>query len=300
MSIDNGKPPGPALYDLNTTARLVRTRTTDGVLLHGLTTDRAAGQAVLAIHGAWGNFYNSPVADLIEPAAARGWMGLSLNTRGHDLGTLGDGEACVGFMRDLFEQAPIDLDAAAGVLRARGAERVLAVAHSYGSHKLTSWVAGGGAPDVRGVALLSPAPALAVGARWFVDGAVEHYIARAAAAVAAGEPHRLIVLSSTAPVPMVAEAATVLSTWSPNTRADSTRYVPEIAVPLLVLVGAREPAGYRQRAEDVAAAAADAELLVLDDDHYYARDRAGMSEAIFDWAVRRHVLSVEPPPKEET
>lgn len=63
-------------------------------------------------------------------------------------------------MRDIFEQAPADLDAAAAVLTDHGVERVVAVAHSYGSHKLAYWLAGGGGCAVTGVVLASPAPPL--------------------------------------------------------------------------------------------------------------------------------------------
>ncbi|MGE3619361.1 MAG: alpha/beta fold hydrolase [Acidimicrobiia bacterium] len=272
------------------TARFVRTRTRDDVVLHGALVDTGGTDGVLAVHGAWGNFYKTPVHDLLEPAARRGWSAASLNTRGHDLGTLGDGEPCIGFMRDLFEQAPIDLDAAAGVLRDAGVARILVVAHSYGSHKVAYWMADERPADVRGLAMVSPAPLLDDGARWFVEGALEHHIARAAAAVAAGEPHRLIVLSSSAPVPVVAEAATVLSTWRPGTNADTMRWAHAIDVPVLVTVGGREPSPYRRRAEEIAAALPDAELVVVDDDHYYGRTRPELAATVLDWAERRAVL----------
>lgn len=81
---------------------------------------------------------------------------------------------------------------------------------------------------------------------------------------------------------MVAEPATVRSTWAPDTLTDATRHVPALEVPVLVTVGAREPSAYRAKAEQVAAAARDAELVVLDDDHYYAADRARLSETVLD------------------
>ncbi len=270
---------------------LVTTRTTDGVLLHGaLSAPEAARGALLAIHGAWGNFYGTPVVSFLDAAPARDLAVLSMNGRGHDLGSLGDGERCIGFMRDLFEDAPKDLDAAADLLAVRGLAPFVAVAHSYGSHRTTYWQAQSGARKAAAVVLLSPAPELQAAARIFVDGAVEHHLARAAAAVAADRPERLIVLSSNAPVPMVAEAATVLSTWGPETEADSRRHVGVLEVPVLVVVGSREPDGYRRRAEQTAAAAVDGELVVVDDDHYYRRDREGLVALVLDWIDRRGVL----------
>ena len=267
---------------------LVQTRTTDGVLLHGAlrAPERPRG-ALLTIHGAWGNFYGTPVASFLDRGPGRGLAVLSMNGRGHDLGSLGDGERCIGFLRDRFEDAPIDLDAAAGMLEQRGLDPFVAIAHSYGSHRTTYWQAQPSSRKAAAVVLLSPAPELQAAARVFVDGAVEHHLARAAAAVAADHPERLIVLSSSAPVPMVAEAATVLSTWGPTTEADSRRHIGALDVPVLVTIGSREPEGYRRRAEETAAAARDGELLVLDDDHYYRRHRDDLLERVLDWIERR-------------
>jgi len=275
---------------------LVSTRTSDGVLLHGaLTVPERVRGSLLGVHGAWGNFYGTPVAQFLADAPVRGIAALSMNGRGHDLGSLGDGERCIGFLRDLFEQAPLDLEAAARLLQDRGIGRFVSVAHSYGSHRTTYWQAQPGSLRAAGVVLLSPAPELQAAASVFVDGAAEHHLARAAAAVAAGHPERLIVLSSGAPVPMVAEAMTVLSTWGPDTEADSRRHVGTLEVPVLVVVGAREPAAYRRRAEETAAAALDGELVVVDDDHYYRRHRAELSTLVLDWIDRRELLGPTTP-----
>lgn len=268
---------------------LIRTRTSDGVLLHGALTGRGSREGILAVHGAWGNFYGTPVFDLLEAATDHGLAALSMNNRGHDLGSLGDGEPCIGLIREHFEDSPLDLDAAAEVLTETGVERMICVAHSFGSHKASYWMAERRPPEVSGLVLLSPGPRLQTTEKWFVDGTVDHYLEIAAEAVAEGEPHRLIVLSSTAPVPMVAQASTLISIWAPDTLAASEQHLPKVSVPVLVTIGEREPAPYREKAESVAASAVDVELIVLPDDHYYSKDRAGMIEVILDW-TRRHGL----------
>ncbi|MDA8267074.1 MAG: hypothetical protein M0013_01690 [Actinomycetota bacterium] len=275
----------PVLVDL------VCTRTSDGVLLHGaLAGPPSAAGALLGIHGAWGNFYGTPVARFLRDAPNRGLAALSINGRGHDLGSLGDGERCIGFLRDRFEDAPLDLQAAADLLAERGLHPFVAVAHSYGTHRATYWQAGEHASRAAALVLLSPAPELQAAADVFVDGAVEHHLARAAAAVAAGHPEQLIVLSSSAPVPMVAAAATVLSTWGPDTLADSRLHVGSLPMPVLVVSGSHEPAPYRERAEEVADGAPDGELVVLDDDHYYRRDPDALTETVLAWLDRRRVF----------
>jgi hypothetical protein len=272
---------------------LVSARTADGVLLHGaLAAVHGAHSGALGVHGAWGNFYGSPVADLLRAGPERGMTVLSLNGRGHDLGSLGDGEPCIGFIRDRFERAPLDLEAAAGLLAA-AVRRVAVVAHSFGAHRATYWQRQEGSRPAAAVVLLSPAPPLQTTVHAFVEGSAEQYIARAAAAVAAGHPERLVTLSSTAPVPMVAEAMTVLSTWDPATLANSLLHVPHLRMPVLVTVGRSEPAAYREMAERVAAAAPDGELLVLADNHYYSRDRAALSATVLDW-LAAHGVSGRP------
>lgn len=82
---------------------LLTTRTSDGVLLHGVRTGPpVARRGVLAVHGAWGNFYGTPVAELLSAGPEHGLAVLSANLRGHDLGSLGDSERCIGFVRDRF------------------------------------------------------------------------------------------------------------------------------------------------------------------------------------------------------
>lgn len=272
---------------------LVRTRTADGVLLHGALTGRGSREGLLAVHGAWGNFYATPVFDLLEAATDHGLAALSLNNRGHDLGSLGDGEPCIGLAREQFEDTLPDLDAAASLLEDTGAQRMVCVAHSFGAHKASYWMAERRPAAVSGLVLLSPGPRLQTTQEWFVEGSLDHYLALAGEAIAQGEPHRLIVLSSTAPVPMVAQASTVLSIWGHDTIAASEQHLPRVSVPVLVTIGRREPRPYREKAETVAAAARDAELVVLDDDHYYSRDRAALLEVIFDWTRRHGLLKLD-------
>jgi len=267
---------------------LVCTRSTDGVLLHGALVEAPSSQlGVLAVHGAWGNFYATPVAGLLAAGPAAGLTVLSMNARGHDLGSLGDGERCIGFARDVFESAPADLDAAANLLAERGVDRLVAVAHSYSAHRVAYWQAESPSWRAAGAVLVSPAPMLATSGDVFVEGSIGQFVTAAAAAVSVGEPERLIVLSSRAPVPMVVSAATLLSVWGPDTLADSRLHVPQLSAPVLVISGGREPPAYRVMAEQTAAAATDGELIVLDDNHYYSRDRSALTQVVLDWIGRR-------------
>lgn len=274
---------------------LVSTRTDDGVLLHGTRVvggDPSLG--LVGVHGAWGNFYANAAVPVLDAVAARGrWTTVAMNLRSHDLGSAGDGEPCHGFVRTPFEACVADLDAALDVARDAGAESIVVIAHSFGAHGVCYWLKEQRPDDVVGLVLLSPAPRLQGGARWFVDGSVEHHLARAAVAVASGVEHQLIVLSDRAPVPMVAEARVALSVWGPDSRARAEEYVGDLDLPVLVTVGGREPPAYRERAA-VVAAAAGVEVVTLDDDHYYANDPATAVSTVLDW-IDDHVAEFAVP-----
>ena len=271
-----------------TPVTLVSTRTSDGVLLQGALAgpdDAVAG--IVAVHGAWGNFYSGPPAELLSAGPERGYRVLALNLRSHDLGSLGDGGPCIGFIRHLPADSALDLDAALGFLLDGGVERVVVVAHSYGAHLAARWLRLHAPPAVTGAVLVSPAPPLPLAARWFVEGAVEHHFALAARAVAEGDPHRMLVLSSTAPVPMVAEAATILATWGPQSDVLGHQNVSDVGVPFLVTAGLQEPSIYRDYITLVAQTAPDAEFELVDEDHYYAGDRPAFARLVLEWCGRR-------------
>jgi pimeloyl-ACP methyl ester carboxylesterase len=268
--------------------RLLSVRSADGVLLHGaLAGVEGRREGVIAVHGAWGSFVASPTCELLRAGPRRGLRVLALNNRGHDVGSLGDGEPSIGLAGERFEDCIHDLDAAADVLAAHGVERYAIVAHSFGCHKAAYWLRTRAPAGCAACVLLSPAPPLSAAGRRFVEGSVDEHLRDAADAVAAGDPRRLVVLSRHAPVPMVAEAATALSLWAPHTQARSLLHLGAVRVPVLVVSGAREPAVYRDEARRTAEAAGGAEIVVLDDDHYYSAAREAMAEGVVDWALRR-------------
>jgi pimeloyl-ACP methyl ester carboxylesterase len=279
-------PPNALVWDAP--VRLVAVRTADGVLLSGaLAGSDGRREGIIAVHGAWGSFSASPTSELLRAGPRRGLRVVALNNRGHDVGSLGDGEPSIGLAGERFEDCVHDLDAAADLLAASGVERYVVVAHSFGCHKAAFWLRTRVPAACAACVLLSPAPPLSAAGRWFVEGSVDGHLREAAAAVAAGDPRRLIVLSRHAPVPMVAEAATALSIWGSQTQARSVLHVGDVSAPVLVVSGAREPAVYRDEARLTAQAAMHGELLVVDDDHYYAVAREAMADRVVEWAVAR-------------
>ncbi|MGE0796599.1 MAG: alpha/beta hydrolase [Acidimicrobiia bacterium] len=271
---------------------LVSVETGDGVRLHGALAGRPGGPAVLGVHGAWGNFYATPVFELVRQAAERGALALTLNGRGHDLGGADDGAPSIGLMRERLELAPLDLEAARQALEARGGSRYVVVAHSYGCTRATYWLARTRPPGCVGLVLLTPPPPLWETSALFVDGDLEDHFSAARRAVAEGDPDRLVLLRPGGRMPVIAEAATVMSIWAPESSSRVLPHLPHLDVPTLVVVGGREPDAYLREAELALGAARDAELVVLEgENHYYRRDRAALGAAVYDWIERRQLFA---------
>ncbi len=231
----------PDDHAVHVDATLVSTLTHDGVRLHGALAGPPGATGVLAVHGAWGNFYATPVFETLRQAKARGYRVLSMNGRGHDLGGLDDGARSIGLMRERLDKAPMDLEAARQVLVADGVERFVVVAHSYGCVRATYWLSISQPQGCLGVVLLSPAPSLEATADQFVGGDVHELFAEARAAIVDGAPHRLIMVRPYGRVPVIAEAATVMSIWAPEAAAASSADVHTHDVPVLSVVGAQNP-----------------------------------------------------------
>jgi pimeloyl-ACP methyl ester carboxylesterase len=271
---------------------LVTTRTADGVQLHGAMAGTPATGGILGVHGAWGNFYATPIVEFLRQAADREVLALSLNARSHDLGGMDDGARSVGIMRERLDYALDDLDAARGLLELGGADRYVVVAHSYGCARATYWLSTNAPPGCVGVVLLTPPPTLASTAAFFIDGAIEDHFDSAREAVHEGEPERMIVMRMNGRIPMLAEAATVLSIWGPDSVSRCRLHLPRISLPILVLVGEGEPPVYRDEAVLTTEAAEDATLVILDgEDHYYTRNRAQLGSVVFEWIANRKLFA---------
>lgn len=262
---------------------LVTVRTADGVRLDGaFAGPPEAFSGVLAVHGAFGNFYTGPPSELLHSAPPRGHVVLSMNLRSHDLGTAGDGEPCIGFVRDRFDQCRHDFDAATAQLRIR-ADRYAIVVHSFHCHKVLAWLATEPAVPPYAVVLLSPGPHPRSLQKWLLDKPLDDFLRTARDHVEAGRPDHLMVLTAKSDAPMVAEAQTVLSTFGWDFEAEGLRVAGELDIPALVTCGSREIPIYRDYAAKMAGTLPAGELVELDDTHSYDQDREALSRTVLDW-----------------
>jgi pimeloyl-ACP methyl ester carboxylesterase len=207
-----------------------------------------------------------------------------MNGRGHDMGGLDNGSPSIGWLRERLDLAPIDLGAARDVLVGAGTSRYIVVAHSYGCARTTYWLSR--EPDSRcvGMVLLSPPPSAK--AAWApIEGFdVEPHFEAARSAVSEGDPHRLILMHQQGPVPLLASAGTIMSVWAPGTEAYCEPHIEAIDVPCLVVVGSRESSAFHDAAQRTADLAPQGQLLVVEDNHFYRRNRDMLTRTILGWA----------------
>lgn len=137
--------------------RIVDTKTSDGIQLHGfyIAPAQASNAIWIIVHGVNGNFYSSTLLmHLAATAHEQGNAALLINTRGHDLASFGstDMPARLGSMYETIEDARLDLEAWLAWCRGEGYSRAGAMAHSLGAVKvgyalahglsgLESWIA---------------------------------------------------------------------------------------------------------------------------------------------------------------
>lgn len=271
-------------------AELVSIRTHDKVLLHGALyePDVPTTTAVLLLHGSWGNFYTGLGRFLPAALATAGIACLSLNTRGHDYGTVADREPCIGMMREMFKDCPKDISAGLGLLRERGYRQVALIGHSLGAQKLVySQVV---QPDslVRTVILCSPGLWMSRLAEHYMDvSSADRAIQEATRLVESGHGERLLTLRHEGPVPVVFTAQVFLSVWGPDTVLDVGQYIGQLRTPTMIVVCDGDHKLFRERARalfQLADKAEPRELVVLPKgEHYYLGAEDLLQEAVLAW-----------------
>ncbi|MFC1825349.1 alpha/beta hydrolase family protein [Thermodesulfobacteriota bacterium] len=275
----------------NPLAELVSTRTEDGVLLHGaLFEPRTAGPvAALLTHGGWGNFYTGLGRFLPGTLAANGIACLSLNNRGHDYGTVADGEPCIGLLREQFEDSPQDMAAGLRMLKERGYKRLVLIAHSYGSAKAAYSQFLEPDPEVEGLILCSPATLMRDSWKYYLDVPYDEAVREATGLVDADKGERFVIFRHDGPAPIICTARTFLSVWGPEPAWDMCKFIGELAKPLLVTICERDwmCKDYSRAIYDHAERAEPHEFVVIPGgDHYYNEAERSLEKVVIDWLHR--------------
>lgn len=272
-------------------AELVDVRTEDGVLLHGafFEAEPAGESAALIIHGGWGNFYTGLGRFLPGPLTAAGISCLSLNNRGHDYGTVADGEPCIGLMREQFEDCPLDISAGLRLLREGGYRQLVLIGHSYGVAKVVYSQYWEPNPAVKALILCSPAALMKDAWKFYLDIPYDEAVGEARRLVEEGRGEHFVIFRHEGPIPLVATARTFLSVWGPDTAHDVRKYMDQIVRPLLVTIcrGDRMCFDYTRVAYECALHAEPREFIILPGgNHYYQGVERMLADKITGWLSR--------------
>jgi len=222
----------------STKAELVNTLTEDGVLLHGalFEPDSIGSVAAFIIHGAWGNFYTGLGRFLPAALAASGIACLSLNNRGHDYGTVADGNPCIGLLREQFEDSPKDIAAGLNLLKEKGYKRIVLIGHSYGTAKAVYSQVINPDPEVESLILCTPSVLMRDAWKHYLDVPYNEAVREATRLVNEKQGERFVIFRHFGPAPLICTARTFLSVWGPTTAMDVLQYIGELAKPLLITI----------------------------------------------------------------
>ena len=272
-------------------AELTSIRTEDGVLLHGAFFEpKTTGPvAALLTHGGWGNFYTGLGRFLPGALASSGIACLSLNNRGHDYGTVADGEPCIGLLREQFEDSPKDIAAGLLFLKKRGYRRLALIGHSYGSAKAAYSQFLEPDPDVEALILCTPPALMRDVWKYYLHVSYDEAVREATRLIDAGQGERFVIFQHEGPAPIIATARTFLSVWGPNTAHDVRKFIGEITKPLLVTVCEDDwmCLDFSRSVYENAGQAEPRELVVLSGgDHYYNEVELPLENAICDWLYK--------------
>ncbi len=270
---------------------LVSTRTEDGVRLDGALYEPEAPSptASLVTHGAWGNFYTGLGRFLPGALAANGIACLSLNNRGHDYGTVADGEPCIGLLKEQFEDSPKDIAAGLRLLKQRGYRRLVVIAHSYGTSKVVYSHFLKPDPDVISLILCTPPVLMRDAWKYYLDVQYDKAVSDATDLVNTGQGERFVIFRHHGPSPIICTARTFLSVWGPSTSMDMCGYIDELDIPILITICERDSMfmEYSRLVYEHAVRADPREFAIIPGgDHYYIGAERSLEKVVFDWLHR--------------
>ncbi len=271
-------------------AELVNTRTEDGVLLHGAFFEPITPEPIAALitHGAWGNFYTGLGRFLPSALATAGIACLSLNNRGHDYGTVADGEPCIGLMREQFEDCPKDMAAGIQLLKEMGYKQLVLIGHSYGSAKNAYSQFLEPDPEVKGLILCSPAALMRDTWEYYLDVHYDEAVRHVTRLVDADQGERLVIFRHDGPAPLISTARTFLSVWGPDTKHDVLKFIGELTKPLLITICERDWCkDFGRAVYEQADRAEHREFIELPGgDHYYKEAERLLERVVCSWIHR--------------
>lgn len=262
--------------------QIVLLKAEDGFSLYGAWYAPANAQtALLLIHGFCSNFYRTPLRDVAEYLAARGYASLVLNTRGHDrLANTEGPQPAEGSYVERISESPRDINTGLNWLRGQGYSRLLLGGHSLGALKSIHYLANNPSLDIRGLISCS-CPF------WGFTESAERIrtLQKAREMHAEGRSYELIydndgnVLGSPA---MILDRAENYEAFKPQPNAG------RITCRALYLAGDAEPESFRQTAEECKQTGGEHATMkiIAGADHVYTDREQEVAQAVEAWLAQ--------------
>ena len=143
---------------------LVNIKTTDGFFLDGICTiPKPIGSsyidALLLVHGTYGNFYNPGLLDIAENMTEAGFTVASFNTRAHDVisrSRRDDSAEICGTALEYLDDSIQDIDACVKWLNSQGHKNIAILGVSMGAVKVIYYQSNTQNPLVKAIIAVSP------------------------------------------------------------------------------------------------------------------------------------------------
>ena len=227
---------------------LVHASTPDGLRLDGslqmpeTAARHPALDAVLCVHGAYGNFYGAVFNGLFPRLLDLGVAVCRPNLRSHDIISRSpslEGERIVGSAYEIVDECRHDIAGWIQLLASRGLTRIALLGHCLGSIKALYAQAFSQFPEIRSVAAISP-----------VRFSHSHYVASSRAEgflknfalakerVAHGDPRALFWVQH--PYNLLHSAESFLDQFGPDERYNVLNFAHRVACPHLIIFGSQE------------------------------------------------------------
>ena len=279
---------------------LTRTRTADGIRLHGLlyrsvlVPPTSFPDLLIFVHGVGSNFYQSTILSKIWPKFKQhGISILSVNTRGHDfLFSAGTGESqrWLGSANERIEECHQDIDAWLQTADELGFQKIGLMAHSLGAIKSIYSQALHQHSRVQRIIAISPS---CLSYSYFVNSSnsrlFQESFARARSEINAGRGDSIMRFDF--PFPLMLTPHTFVDKYGEQENYNILKFVNKVSVPMIVVTGEKEvrsdnPAyeNLDRRLESVVGDNPKVDLQVIPDaDHHYVGTQLRLADAVISW-----------------
>ena len=267
-------------------SQLIKVQTSDGLYLNGLHYSGAdSSWGAILLHGTASNFYTSPLPELAEFLAKRGYQAITANNRGHDWISMNCETALMGSAFDSFAETPRDINAFIDYLKGYGCKNIILLGHSRGGAKIVHYQAETANPIVKGLVGISPGP-MAAGSHMMTLPGFSDTFALAKRYVDEGQPNRLIRIQQWAGIDEVyCSAKTFVEKYTPS-KYDGAALWSRVECPILVTIGTQEDTTFARSLGEVL----NVTLEVVDGaSHHYDDLTDVLGKRIVDWLDLKHL-----------